>query len=140
MAQRPNDISVFLSRFERTDGCWEWKGGKFSWGYGRYQQDGQVHMAHRLAYEIFVGPIPDELQLDHLCRNRGCVNPAHLEPVTRRENILRGEAPPAANARKKHCVRGHKLEGQNLLMSAGKRQCRACMALFDWGRTRRAVA
>ena len=73
-------------RVDSESGCWIWTGTKIWNGYGVYS--GQV--AHRKAYEIFVGPVPDGLDLDHLCRNRGCVNPAHLEPVTRSVNLRRG--------------------------------------------------
>lgn len=74
-------------------GCWEWRAAKAGGGYGRFAPDGRRQVqAHRFAYEIVCGAIPDGLDLDHLCRNRGCVNPAHLEPVTRQENVRRGLA------------------------------------------------
>jgi hypothetical protein len=85
--------------------------------------------AHRVVYEALVGPIPTGLQLDHLCRTRACVNPAHLEPVTRRENILRGESPSAVHARKTHCIRGHEFTPENThTRSDGSRSCRKCGA------------
>lgn len=75
-----------------------------------------------------VGPIPEGMDLDHTCRNRGCVNPEHLEPVTTQVNTLRGIGPTAENARKTHCKHGHPLEGDNLYVDPeGKRKCRACM-------------
>ena len=78
--------------------------------------------------------IPDGKELDHLCRNRKCVNPKHLESVTHRENILRGETIMAENARKTHCWRGHPLSGKNLkLKPNGHRQCRACAAMRSRG-------
>jgi hypothetical protein len=78
-------------------------------------------------YEALVGPIPDGLFLDHTCRNRNCVNPQHLDPVTNKENILRGEGSPAKNARKTHCKNGHPLKGENLVRgSKGERVCRTC--------------
>ena len=106
--------------------CWEWQGQRDKAGYGRVSVgsriDGtkRIASAHRTAYEAFVGPVPDGLELDHLCRNRGCVNPAHLEPVTRLENVRR--------ARRAHCPRGHLLEGRNLYLNpAGNRRgCREC--------------
>jgi hypothetical protein len=82
---------------------------------------------HRVVYEALVKPIPVGLVLDHLCRVRHCVNPAHLEPVTQRENVLRGETAPAANKAKTHCVRGHPFSGQNLILrKSGVRECRTC--------------
>ncbi len=79
--------------------CWEWTGAHAPQGYGQIRAYGKTQNAHRIAWEIVRGEIPDGLQIDHLCRNRGCVNPAHLEPVTQRENILRGESPAANWAR-----------------------------------------
>jgi hypothetical protein len=88
-------------------------------------------LAHRLAYEMLVGPIPDGLQLDHLCCNRGCVNPKHLEATSMLENILRGNSPPAKNARKKRCKYGHLFTARNTRAhkrGIGKpgRACRLC--------------
>lgn len=83
--------------------------------------------AHRVVYEELVGPIPDGLMLDHLCRVRHCVNPEHLEPVTNRENVLRGEGHSAKAARATHCLKGHPYAGENLrILSNGWRRCRAC--------------
>jgi hypothetical protein len=97
-------------------------------GYGRVLVSGKMRSAHRVAYELAIGPIPDGLTIDHLCRNPGCVNPIHLEPVTIRVNILRGSMPAADNARKTHCKNGHPFEGDNLsVLSAGRRRrCRTC--------------
>ena len=104
--------------------CWIGQLSKFPAGYGNRQGT----PAHRLYYEELVGPIPEGLVTDHLCRNRDCVNPGHLEPVTNRENILRGEGITAQNARKTHCKRGHPLSGDNLYIdpSTGGRVCRVC--------------
>jgi hypothetical protein len=110
------------------DGCWVWGAAVNAHGYGRLAWQGANRFAHRVAYAELVGPIPDGLTLDHLCRNPPCVNPAHLEPVTSAVNILRGLAPPALNARKTHCLNGHALEGNNV-MQYGRmvgRHCRAC--------------
>ncbi len=90
-------------------GCWLWIGAQLSDGYGQIQQDGKRIRSHRAAYEALVGPIPAGLDLDHLCRVRCCVNPAHLEPVTERENTLRGIGVTAMNAIKTTCSRGHQL-------------------------------
>ena len=90
-----------------AEGCWPWIGTAKGNGYGMIVHNGVRWLAHRLAYELQVGPIPSGLQIDHLCRNRGCVNPAHMEPVTNRENGLRGISPAAEHARSTACPRGH---------------------------------
>lgn len=108
--------------------CWPWLASVNGEGYGWFR-DGKVRNAHRVAYEHFVGPIPAGMDVDHLCRNTGCVNPAHLQPVSRRENILRGIGVTAQNARKTRCKRGHPLSGDNLLLDSRGRACRACRAL-----------
>lgn len=129
VALSPERAEVFWSRVTKGgDGeCWLWVGDRNYGGYGRFSVKGKTRMAHRLAYELAVGPIPCGQQLDHLCRVRNCVNPAHLEPVTGRENTLRGEGPTAQNSRKDVCPQGHPLQGDNLLYSArGERRCAQC--------------
>ncbi len=135
MGKRPID-ERFLEKVDKVageDGCWLWISshvGKPPWQYGTFRVDkatvGMV-MAHRFSYELLVGPIPKGLQLDHLCRTPLCVNPAHLEPVTARENVLRSSGFPARQASQTHCKYGHPLSGENLAIRAdGSRQCIAC--------------
>lgn len=111
----------------KTEDCWYWVGALNAYGYGVFTLRGQPWMAHRYFYEHLVGPIPEGLDIDHLCRVRACVNPAHLEPVTRRENLLRGEGRTARNAAVKHCPQNHAYDSANTYISRkGSRECRAC--------------
>jgi hypothetical protein len=111
--------------------CWELLKARSGWGYGQICIGfGIMCPAHRVSYECFVGKIEDGLSIDHLCRNRSCVNPKHLEQVTARENILRGFSLAAKNKRKKFCKNGHELIGYNLVPIAGhpdRRKCRTCI-------------
>lgn len=108
-------------------GCWAWIASVNSNGYAQISWQGSPKGAHRVAYEALVGVVPSGLQLDHLCRIRSCVNPAHLEPVTGVENWRRGMSASALNARKTHCHIGHPLSGANLIVYRnGDRSCRAC--------------
>lgn len=108
-------------------GCWLWS-GPVTAGYSKAWFDGKSITGHRLMYTHYVGVVPAGLQLDHLCRNRLCVNPYHLEPVTSRENNLRNpNSVLSINLGKTHCVHGHELSGDNLYVTpAGRRNCRAC--------------
>lgn len=121
---------ILASVCKNDDGCWVWTGPKVRrGGYGALAVKGRTAVAHRLAYEEFVGPIPEGLQLDHLCRVTLCCNPEHLEPVTPRENSLRSESLPAINARKTHCIHGHEFNTENTYWRRdrpGCRQCKAC--------------
>lgn len=109
-------------------GCWNWEGPiNSTTGYGSLRLvEKRSVTAHRFSYELLVGPIPEGLVTDHLCRNRQCVNPAHLEPVTLGTNTLRGIGPSATNARKTHCSEGHPFAGDNLVMYKNCRMCRTC--------------
>lgn len=108
--------------------CWPWLGRIGTNGYGIMSKDGRPMLVHRLMYELLtMEAIPPGLQIDHLCRNRECVNPAHLETVTARENQLRGESFSGVNARKTHCPKGHPYSGENLYVSPkGYRTCIVC--------------
>ena len=116
-------------------GCWEWTGCKTVRGYGLFWLGKKLAVAHRAAYELLVGPIPEKLTLDHLCRNTSCVNPRHLEAVTNKVNNARGNSPSARNARMTECRKGHPLEGSNVYIYDNERHCRKCRA--DWARDRR---
>ena|SRR3990167_6146490 len=117
----------FIEKILATpDGCWQWAASKSRGGYGQFKTQGKVKRAHRVAYEFFMGAIPEGLQIDHLCRNRGCVNPLHLEPVTAKVNIHRSEGLAAKNIPKTHCPRGHCYSGRNLIMYENRRYCREC--------------
>lgn len=125
-------------------GCWEWQGSLSPDGYGLTTFGRKVRTSvHRAVYQAMRGPIPDNLVCDHLCRNRRCANPDHIEPVTNAENLRRGEgglvvrAIAAANAAKTHCKRGHPLSGDNLrLPYRGNRMCRTCAYELDNARRR----
>ncbi|MDT0223491.1 HNH endonuclease signature motif containing protein [Gordonia sp. AC31] len=114
----------FWSRVEKSDGCWLWRGSSTIWGYGQFNHShpGLTKRAHKLSWESSNGPVPDGLVLDHLCRNRMCVRPDHLEPVTNRENVLRGVGITAQNARRELCVNGHQLDDRRLCSTCQKRK------------------
>lgn len=124
-------IERLWSRSERDPicGCWLWVGNTHQ-GYGRITIAGLNRSIHRLAYTVLRGEIPAGLTLDHLCRRRNCWNPEHLEPVTRRENVLRGVGPAVINGRKTHCDSGHEFTEANTLLRPRRggveRECRTC--------------
>lgn len=121
-------------------GCWQWRGAT-TWGYGTAWAEGRTRRAHRLAYELLIGPIPDGLDLDHLCRNRACVNPTHLEPVTRRVNLLRGVGLTARRAAQTACIHGHPFDQANTIRRRdGTRDCRSCLHNRNRARSRATAA
>lgn len=106
--------------------CWVWTGSINSGGYGQYYTKERPRLVHPVVYEELIGRVPDGLELDHLCRVRKCCNPRHLEPVTRRVNLLRGETTTAKNAAATHCPSGHPYDEKNTYLFRGSRQCREC--------------
>lgn len=132
------DVARFWARVDRDGpgGCWLMTGGHNGLGYVQFQAGGVRRVAHRVAFELERGPIPDGLVLDHLCREPRCVNPAHLEPVTQRENTMRGVGPTSANAGKTRCPKC----GQDYTRRPdGTRYCHPCkLAYFrEYNATRR---
>lgn len=116
-----------------ADECWPWRGNIDSEGYGRVRVGDVRRKTHQVSYERFIGPIPAGLEPDHLCRNRACFNPRHLEAVPNSVNWIRGAAFTAANARKTHCARGHEFTPENTYIGrhrerdGDQRVCRECM-------------
>lgn len=124
----PAAITRFRSKTQRAaNGCLNWT-GKLDNGYGRFWYEGRTMLAHRVAWEIENGPVPDGLHIDHLCRNRACVEVAHMEPVTIAENVLRGIGITAVNATKTVCKHGHALDQKNTYRRRGRghRVCIRC--------------
>jgi hypothetical protein len=126
------EVERFWGFVTKTDTCWLWQGSKNK-GYGQFTVRRPESLtkklaAHRYAYELLVGSIPDGLDLDHLCRVPACVNPAHLEPVTRKENLRRGIS---GNGSKTHCKRGHEFTPENTYKTANGRGCVACRDAYQ---------
>lgn len=123
-----NEVQAMIKAAAREyNGCWLWDKRCESQGYAVVRFMGRHLKVHRLMFELVRGSIPNGLHLDHLCRNRNCVNPDHLEAVSHKENVLRGEGPTAINAKKTHCKRGHPLIPENLRNDPkGYRHCKVC--------------
>lgn len=125
-----DDVRRFWRAVQRTSTCWIWIGShvRSSGGYGRFTFKERLLLAHRFSYEVFVGAIPQGMQIDHLCQRRECVNPDHLEVTSGITNLLRGNGQGAINARKTHCKRGHPFDDANtyLLPSGKGRACLIC--------------
>ena len=122
MTQQRSAVEKTLDKIQvdPESGCWEFQGAR-SKGYGRVWNGKRMMPAHRVVFEAVAGPIPDGLQADHLCRNRACCNPRHIDLVTSRENTLRGYGPTAQNSRKTHCKNGHPLVWMGIA-----RRCPVC--------------
>lgn len=120
----------FEAKIKKSSGCWEWIGAKQSRGYGNYRSK----LAHRIAYEKYVGPIPKGMTIDHACRNRSCVNPKHLRVMSQYQNNMISDGVTAKNARKVTCKRGHPLSGPHIRVVHAKdgtrRKCMKCNALY----------
>ena len=119
----------FWPKVDKSGDCWVWLAGKDSHGYGVFSIPSKSVGAHKFAYELLVDKVPKGMELDHLCRNRGCVNPKHMEVVTARTNTLRGEGITAYWARRTHCLHGHKYTPKNTYTAPNKpnaRFCRTC--------------
>ncbi len=120
-----------LAKTEIIGDCWVWTGGRNRNGYGHLRWEGREQYVHRLAHQYLIGPIPETCTVDHVqsrgCAHRACWNPAHLEAVPHRENVLRGDTIPARNLTKTHCPYGHPYIGENLYVRKnGSRECRIC--------------
>jgi len=127
----------FWSKVNKTDECWIWTAGKNQKGYGQFRLNGKTQKAHRVSYELMIGPIPDGLQIDHLCRNRACVRPDHLEAVTPRENTSRGDTGKNMLV-KTHCPQGHPYDEANTYRyKSGARSCRSCHRNYERERRNR---
>lgn len=134
--------ALMLSRRQFEGGCWIFDGAHHTQGYRTINLGGHPKYAHRIAHELWIGPIPTGHQIDHLCRERACFNPAHLEAVTQAVNLARGLSPTAINGRKTHCSHGHEFNAENTYIrkDTGGRVCRPCARRRRQMRSKRAAA
>ncbi|MFD5107163.1 HNH endonuclease signature motif containing protein [Streptomyces cinereoruber] len=141
LSERDQDRFWSKVALPNEQGCMLWLDVPGAGGYGQMRLNGKARYAHRLSYMFNVGEIPVGLELDHLCRVRRCVAPGHLEAVSRRVNILRGQGASAINAVRTHCKHGHAFDAANTYVtSRGVRQCRACKRNRQRIYTKRPVA
>ena len=143
MAESGQPLIVrLMEHVEVTDTCWNWIGHKINGGYGRISVNHKNKLAHRTSYELLIGKIPDGLVINHICRNRGCINPEHLEPVTQKENVrqgLTGFKTGLKNRAKTQCPKGHKYTPDNLVKT-NRRSCRTCHNVNQRARRTKAKA
>jgi len=120
--------ALFRVKFSIGENCWQWHAGKSKAGYGMFNDGTGMKYAHRLSWSAINGPIPSHLVIDHLCRNRSCVNPLHMELVTRGENVLRGIGTSAMHARETTCPKGHPYSQENTYVRKDRkgRMCQQC--------------
>lgn len=126
--------------YRAPSGCWEWQA--YTWnGYAQYHHEGRTRQGYRVAYEVLIGPIPNGMSIDHLCRNRGCCNPSHLEPVSPGTNTRRGNGQSYKNSLKTHCPQGHPYSEENTYVTIrrgrGHRHCRKCIVINNRAYLRR---
>lgn len=136
-------VNRFFAKVRKTDRCWEWVGAAFQNGYGAFWIDGKTTGAHRASYQIHIGEIPQGLEIDHLCKNIKCVNPKHLEVVTKSVNQRRSTSPTGLNAAKTECRNGHPYTEENTYRSLKNdrpaRSCRTCRRLTNYRLTHQLV-
>ena len=134
----PKQVARFWSKVQTGDGCWKWDGAIASHGYGVLNVNGRIKRAHRVAWELLNGPIPERAVVLHSCDTPSCVNPLHLSIGTQAQNLAdmwakgRAGGRPAAQAAQTHCKRGHEFNDANTYMTPkGQRTCRACRRLHN---------
>ena len=139
---KPQRLDRFMAKVHKTDDCWIWTAAKDTAGYGRFWDGSRITGAHQWAHRTFIGPIPDDYDIDHLCRVRVCVNPKHLEAVTRRENLLRANGIGVINAAKTHCPQGHEYSPSNIYQHKTGRRCKTCCdsRMKQYRKTRKAIS
>lgn len=121
----------FWAKVDEDGECWTWTAHRDRYGYGMFSIKGRPVLAHRWSYEHLIGAIPEGLVIDHLCRNRACVNPWHMEPTTQKVNALRGEGVGARSAQVTKCPHGHPYDEMNTYLYRGERRCKACRSISD---------